>query len=269
MTHRIIAAVGIAFLFLVSRAVSWAEVPDGFALVKAGTFTMGSPAGEGGRRNDEKQHGVRISRDFYMSKYEVTQGQWEAVMGNNPSDKDYGIGERYPVNRVSWYDAIEYCNKRSRLEGLTPVYTHNGEHVTWNKNANGYRLPTEAEWEYAARGGHVAKGYHIYAGSDSIDEVAWYKNTSGGKTHPVGEKQANELGIHDMSGNVYEWCWDSYTGYPDGSVSDPTGPESPGNRVTRGGSWGLLARLCRSAFRSYGPQEYSSRSIGFRVARRP
>jgi formylglycine-generating enzyme len=151
-------------------------------------------------------------------------------MGTNPSDTDSGIGNNNPVNRVSWYDAVEYCNKRIRQEGLTPAYTINGNTVTWNKTANGYRLPTEAEWEYAARGGH----------------------------------QANELGIYDMSGNVWEWCWDMKADYPSGSVTDPSGPSS-GGRVLRGGSWNHVNRACRTASRDWDWPAVTKDGHGFRL----
>jgi formylglycine-generating enzyme len=244
------------------------KIPEDFVLVKAGSFTMGSPSGESGRDSDEIQHTVRISKDFYISKYEVTQAEYKSIMGTNPSDTDRGIGDNNPVNKVSWYDAVEYCNKRSRQEGLTPAYTINGNTVTWNKNANGYRLPTEAEWEYAARGGHQAGSYNIYAGSDTMSSVAWYSDNSGGKTHPVGQKQSNELGIYDMSGNVWEWCWDWAGHDPSGSVTDPAGPSSGSNRVVRGGSWYYLATDCRSARRSYYSPSYGLNTLGFRVVRR-
>ncbi len=239
--------------------------PDGFVLVKAGTFTMGSPSSEAGRASDEKQHTVRISKDFYISKYEVTQDEYRSVMGSNPSDSRRGIGDNNPVNEVSWYDTVEYCNKRSRQEGLTPAYTINGNTVTWNKNANGYRLPTEAEWEYAARGGHQAGSHNIYAGSDNIDKVAWYWENAGQKPHPVGGKQANELGIYDMSGNVYEWCWDWYGDYPSGSVTDPTGPSSAKTRVMRGGSWTGGDFYCHAARRSRDWPDNSEEFYGFRL----
>ena len=236
-----------------------------FVLVKAGTFTMGSPTNEKDRYSDERQHTVRISKDFYISKYEVTQGEYRSIMGTNPSDTDGGLGNNNPVNRVSWYDAVEYCNKRSEREGLTPAYTINGNNVTWNKTANGYRLPTEAEWEYAARGGQKAGSYNIYAGSDNIDNVAWYISNSGGKTHPIGQKQANELGIYDMTGNVWEWCWDWYGDYPSGSVTDPSGPSSGEYRVLRGGSWDSYNHRCRAAARLWLGSVSSDNSNGFRL----
>jgi len=245
------------------------SVPDGFVLVKAGSFTMGSPSSEANRDSDETQHTVRITKDFYISKHEVTQEEYRSVMGTNPSDTGRGIGDNQPVNKVRWYDAVEYCNKRSRREGLTPAYTISGTNVSWNKNANGYRLPTEAEWEYAARGGHQAGGYNIYAGSDNINSVAWYRSNSGSKSHPVGGKQANELGIYDMSGNVWEWCWDWYGSYPSGSVTDPAGPSSGSDRVHRGGSWTRRAGRCRTAYRdgNYPTRRYDF--VGFRVVRLP
>jgi formylglycine-generating enzyme len=242
------------------------EIPEGFVLVEAGTFTMGSPVSDKDRYNNEKQHTVRITRDFYISKYEVTQAEWKAVMGKNPSSF---AGDNLPVEYVSWYEAVEYCNRRSERDGVTPAYTISGNTVTWNKNANGYRLPTEAEWEYAARGGHKADGYTVYAGSDRIENVAWYSDNSGGKTNPVGRKQANELGIYDMSGNVYEWCWDWYGDYPAGSVTDPSGPSSSSERVLRGGSWTISAKNCRSANRSHSPPSRGGYFLGFRLVRLP
>lgn len=130
-------------------------------------------------------------------------------------------------------------------------------------------LPTEAEWEYAARGGERADGYHVYAGSDRIENVAWYSDNSGGKTNPAGRKQANELGIYDMSGNVYEWCWDWFGDYPAGSVTDPSGPSSGSERVLRGGSWTISAKNCRSANRSHSPPARGGYFLGFRLVRLP
>jgi formylglycine-generating enzyme len=261
-------------------------VPEGFVLVKAGTFTMGSPTSESKDSwdDDERQHEVSLSRDFYISKYEVTQEEWENVMGNNPVDAYGGIGDNNPVCYISWYDAVEYCYKRSEQEGLTPAYTINknrndpnnkNKHddvkwtVTCDFTANGYRLPTEAEWEYAARGGHKAGGYNIYAGSDNIDDVAWYGNNSGSKAHPVGGRQANELGIYDMSGNVYEWCWDWYVKRYNSSISgkEPTGPTSGYNRVYRGGSTGGGAQYQRVANRYFSHPSFTNVLIGFRVVR--
>lgn len=241
--------------------------PKNMVLVKAGTFTMGSPESEVGRYDDEIQHEVTISRDFYMSKYQVTQAEYERVMGHNPSLLDFGSGDDYPVNQVSWYDAVEYCNKLSEREGLTPAYTIKGEDVTWNKSANGYRLPTEAEWEYAARGGHKACSYKVYAGRYIAVEVGWFNNNSGSKAHPVGQKQPNGLELYDMSGNVYEWCWDWFGWYTTENRLYPANKHLPKGRVLRGGSWSSPAKHCRSANRRYYNPSSSFYYFGFRMAR--
>ncbi len=229
--------------------------------VQGGSFMMGSNAGD----NDEKPiHEVSVS-SFYISKYQVTQKEWQEVMGSNPS---YFKGDKLPVEKITWYDAIEYCNKRSIKEGLTPCYSGSGANISCDWTANGYRLPTEAEWEYAARGGKKSKGYQ-YSGSDDIKKVAWYDSNSGSKTHPVGEKQANELGIYDMSGNVWEWCWDWYSSdyYSKSPRSDPRGPSSGEKRVLRGGSWYSSGFFCRVANRNdYDPVNWYY-SCGLRILR--
>ena len=229
--------------------------------VQGGTFQMGSNSGD----SDEKPvHTVTVN-DFYIGKYEVTQKEWKEVMGSNPSNWK---GDNLPVEQVSWYDAVEFCNKKSRKEGLTPCYSGSGKSITCNFNANGYRLPTEAEWEYAARGGNKSKGYK-YSGSNSIGDVAWYSSSSGNKTHQVGTKRQNELGIYDMTGNVWEWCWDWKGSYSSNSQTNPKGASSGSGRVVRGGSWRNGTDYCRVAYRdcNYPVSSFSSRSMGFRVAR--
>ena len=203
-----------------------------------------------------------------MGRYEVTQGEYKAIMGNNPSGTDRGIGDNYPVNMVSWYDAVEYCNALSRKEGLNPVYSGSGDNIRMNINANGYRLPTEAEWEYAARGG-ASTSSATYTGSNTIGSVAWYTVNSGSKTHPVGGKQANELGLYDMSGNVWEWCWDWEGNYSSGSQTDPTGGSPCSFRVYRGGGWYSYFWFCRSADRDFNYPSNRGDDMGFRLVRRP
>lgn len=243
-------------------------IPLEMRIVNAGTFTMGSPDTEIGRYpNESPQHEVKITNDYFMGKYEITQEQWEAVMGSNPS---YWIGNNLPVERVSWYDAVEFCNALSVLLDLEPFYTIDGTIVTSNWSKNGFRLPTEAEWEYAARGGEQ-ENYQIYSGSDDLSEVGWYRENSGMQTHPVGQKSANELGIYDMSGNVWEWAWDWYEEdyYLRSYYSDPLGPVTGTSHTKRGGSWGnSISWGCRSAIRGGGsPPDDQDNDLGFRIVR--
>lgn len=211
--------------------------------VQGGTFVMGSPENEVGRDDDERQHEVTLS-DFHVGKYPVTQAQWVAVMGDNPSRF---TGDDLPVESVNWNDCQEFLAKLNTLTG---------KH---------YRLPTEAEWEYAARGGAQSKGY-LYAGSNDLDEVAWYDCH---QTHPVGTKKPNELGLHDASGNVWEWCQDWYGEYPTEPQVNPVGPDSGPARVFRGGSWGNTAQICRSAFRNGWHPADRHFYNGFRLALAP
>ena len=212
--------------------------------VEAGTFMMGATSEMGNPYSWEKPvHQVTLTKDYYMGKYEVTQALWQVVMGSTPS---YFKGDKLPVENVSWDDCQKFISK---LNGLT---------------GKKFRLPTEAEWEYAARGGKKSRGYQ-YSGSSNIFDVAWYDGNSGSKTHPVGTKQANELGIYDMSGNVWEWCQDWYDSYVSSSQTNPTGVVSGSRRVFRGGSWRSGARYCRSSCRINFTPDDRDRSLGFRL----
>jgi formylglycine-generating enzyme required for sulfatase activity len=239
-------------------------MPDNFVRIPGGTFTMGSPANEAGREDREgPQHQVTVS-GFYMGKYEVTQAEYEAVMGTNPSNFK---GPKLPVEKVSWFDAVEYCNKRSQREGLSPAYTISGSgasrSASWNRSANGYRLPTEAEWEYACRAGTTGP----YSSGNSVDNAGWYYSISGKQTQTVGSKQANSFGLYDMHGNVVEWCWDWYGSYSNGSQTDPVGASSGAHRVYRGASWFYEAQSLRSARRFFNAPVYRFYDIGFRLVR--
>ena len=231
-----------------------------FVTVRGGTYTMGSNNGS----SDEKPvHSVTLST-FDMMNTEVPQWLYEAVMGRNPS---YYKGTNKPVERVSWYDAIDFCNKLSEMQGLTPCYTKNGDEWECNFKANGYRLPTEAEWEYAACGG-INKSPFKYSGSGNINDVAWYTDNRGGAaTHDVGTKKPNVLGLYDMSGNVWEWCWDRYGSYTRDPATNPSGASSGDYRVNRGGSYDSYASNCTVSYRNYYYPGYDRSSLGFRVVR--
>jgi formylglycine-generating enzyme required for sulfatase activity len=231
-------------------------VPDlnlEMAYVRPGTFTMGSPANEPGRVNDEgPQTRVTLTRAFWLGQTEVTQAQWEALMGSNPSTFK---GASRPVEQVSWNDAMAFCRKlteRERAAGRLP-------------KGYAYTLPTEAQWEYACRAGTTG----LYAGDGNLDDMGWYEGNSGNTTHPVGQKQPNAWGLYDMHGNVWEWCLDWYGNYPGGRVTDYAGPSTGTRRVFRGGGWGRGAAFCRSAFRFKGVPSFRFFILGLRVALAP
>ncbi len=224
--------------------------------VEPGCFLMGSDDDGSSYNNDrydiEKPvHEVTISRGYWIGKYEVTQSEYQSIVGSNPSDLK---GDNKPVENVSWNDAVKFCEKLTEREHQAGRLPSGYE----------YRLPTEAEWEFAARGGIRSCGYK-YSGSDDVNSVAWYISNSCNRMHEVGAKSGNELGIHDMSGNVCEWCYDWLGNYPGGSVTDPTGASSSSYRVIRGGSWGKSARRCRSTGRNGEGLLRRHRHLGFRL----
>jgi len=277
--------------------------------ISGGTFEMGKKLGDSSGSNSTPTHNVTLTA-FKMGKTEVTQEQWITVMLSNKSffagvgicningtiydltPESFEVQDKRPVEQVSWYDALVFCNKLSIKEGLTPAYSINGStdtsawgtvpassDSTWDaveivSDSNGYRLPTEAQWEYAAKGGdpYTTPGWggYTYAGSDNIAGVAWYSTNSSQKTHQVGRKSANKLGLSDMSGNVWEWCWDWYGSYESIAQNDPTGASSGTSRVNRGGGWGEEART--TVYRNANQPSYIGginngvfRSVGFRV----
>jgi formylglycine-generating enzyme required for sulfatase activity len=232
-----------------------------FVYIKPGTFMMGSPSDEPGRKRDsevnEILHQVTMTHGFYMQTTEVSQRQWLALMGKNPSYFDYS-GDDFPVEQVSWNDAQEFIRRLIQKEGISS-----------------YRLPTEAEWEYAARAGSESafSGGGITkpdcAHDPVLDALGWYCGNAGRKTHQVAQKNSNNWGLYDMHGNVWEWCQDWMGDYPSGSVTDPSGPLSGKGRVHRGGSWRSDARHCRSANRDFELPDSRDRYLGFRLAMTP
>ena len=271
--------------------------------IRGGSFLMGSPERRDIERRENPVHEVTV-RSFSMGKYEVTQGQYVEVFGEsprrfndtNPEDAGPDGWMKLPVEGVNWYDTLVFCNKLSIEEGLDPVYSINGSvnpddwgdppqarRAEWDEarmiiGANGYRLPTEAEWEYAARGGSDSNGY-TYAGTDSAfpDDVAWYDRNAENRSHETGKKAPNELGLHDMSGNVMEWCWDWFeeSYYSNSSADNPIGlsteeirrQQRQPTRVLRGGSHGYRRDFARVAYRHFNEPQSRYLGIGFRVAR--
>ena len=233
----------------ISDDVITIPVKDGICIemvkVEGGTFMMGATSEMKNPNSNEKPvHQVTLTNDYYMGKYEVTQALWQAVMGSNPSEYK---GDNFPVETVSWNDCQKFISKLNSLTGRM------------------FRLPTEAEWEYAARGGKESRGYQ-YSGSSNISDVAWYDENSGSKTHPVGTKQANELGIYDMTGNVWEWCSDWYSSYSSSSQTNPTGSDRGSARVSRGGGWNCNASYCRLSVRFYYTPDFRLDILGLRLA---
>jgi formylglycine-generating enzyme required for sulfatase activity len=246
-------------------------VPDDCVIVPAGTFTMGSPETEADRDPDEVQHSVTLTRDFLMRKTEVTQAEYQALIGSNPSG-NAGCAD-CPVENVSWFDALAYCNAKSIADGLTPAYEGSGTDWTWTLSADGWRLPTEAEWEYACRAGTQTP----FNTGDCLnaDTEANYNGTapstgcatgiSRGQTMSVGSLAANAWGLFDMHGNVWEWCWDGNADYPTEPVTDPA---SDGEKsIFRGGSWYHDSLYCRSANRAGANPDHFDVYFGFRLVR--
>jgi len=212
--------------------------------VLGGTFTMGCTPEQGENCNDDETAREITLKNFFIGRYVVTQAQWQEIMGSNPSNF---IGDNLPVEQVSWNTVQEFLRRLNIKTGKR------------------YRLPTEAEWEFACKGGIYSEQY-MYSGSNNLDDVAWYESNSDNKTHPVGTKLPNELGIYDMSGNVYEWCQDRYGTYSSLQKRDPVGSPTGANRVYRGGGWGYDSGHCRTTARNGCTANYGDDIIGFRIA---
>ena len=248
-----------------------------YTLIKGGTFQMGSPASEPERSSDEIQHSVTV-RNFYMSKTEISQKEYQEIMGDNPSATK---GDDLPVTNITWYDAVQYCNKLSQKEGLTPCYTVSSTTVTWDKAANGYRLPTEAEWEYAARANTTTPfnfGDYVHNSDANCYNAYGYNNDASGnwvngsdaylrKTVAITQYPANAYGLYNMHGNVAEWVWDWYDEYDSQAIANPTGSESGNAKVVRGGGWNDHPKHIRSAYRGAQPADVGLYSIGVRPVR--
>lgn len=258
-----------------------AKVDDNLVLIKGGSFNMGSPTSENWRGKDELQHKVNVN-DFYLSKYAVTQAEYEGVTGKNNSNFK---GGNLPVENITWYEAIEFCNALSKKSGLEPVYEVKNQEVKWNRAANGYRLPTEAEWEYACRAGTTTPFYTPHAiapaecnyyGHYPYEIEANYFNSEKLQTQPgeyrertvnVNSFKPNPWGLYNMHGNVGEWVWDYYGAYDVNKADNPTGPAEGSLRVYRGGGWNDFGKHLRSAYRAAFSPNYRNFAVGLRLAR--
>lgn len=269
---------GIAFLGLLgaAAALAWSGEPVAVTVectpalvdlvpIPGGTFRMGSPENEEGRDADEGPvHEVRLS-PFECMRLPVTRRLYRQITGMDPSEPKGDVDDR-PVSNVSWLDAVAFCNQLSRRQGLTPCYRINGNDVTWHRAATGYRLLTEAEWEYACRAGSTTR-WSFGDDEASLGEHAWFSSNSSGQPHPAGQKRPNSWGLHDMHGNVFEWCWGWFGPYSAAAASDPSGPQSGAGRVLRGGAFDGPPRFLRSAVRNWFQPEIRNTYIGFRCAR--
>ncbi|MCK6527152.1 bifunctional serine/threonine-protein kinase/formylglycine-generating enzyme family protein [Myxococcota bacterium] len=266
--------------------------------IEPGSFLMGSPPTEPGRDEDEDQHRVTLTRAYWLGEAPVTQGLWRAVTGENPVEtrreilggeerdpgRDWGVGDDLPIHSLSWWDAVRFANRLSELHGLAPAYAIEGEEVTWDRSRDGYRLPTEAEWEYAARAGTPWR----WAGTDDLAQVTGFAQVAtaemcerngwvtvevfpgrGGALGlaPVRQKLPNPWGLYDMTGSVWEWCWDRYGAYPTGVVTDPAGPGVGADRVGRGGAWDDGPAGTRVANRGFGEPSGGGDTLGLRLSR--
>ncbi len=231
-----------------------------------GTFRMGSPENDAQAYPDEKpQHPVTVSA-FAIARDPVTRKLYREIVGRGP--EAWQGDDRLPANALSWFDAVEFCNTLSRREGLRACYRIDGQQVTWDRTANGYRLPTEAEWEYAARAGTTTRWFFGDDDTD-LDRYAWFSDNSGDQVHRVGEKEPNPWGLRDIIGNTYEWCWDWQGDYSVTPAIDPSGPPGGSLRVLRGGAFWPAPRLLRSAGRGGGGPEVRDAVLGFRCVRGP
>lgn len=243
------------------------EVDIAMVKIPAGEFTMGIPDYqlEFTDPKRDRLHLVKIDRSFSIGVTEVTQTQWEAVMGINPARFKQCSGQ-CPVEQISWYEAIEFANRLSAAKKLSLCYRTEDSRVIWDRDCEGFRLPTEAEWEYAARAATPMVYYSDLAG-ECLEKLGWCNDPQGLGTHPVASLSENPWGLYDVQGNVAEWVWDWQADYPTEAVTDPMGPEAGFSRVVRGGSWSSFCNQCLPVYRSARPPDYRGAGIGLRIAR--